>query len=483
MNEIRAYRQAHAATLIEELVQFVRVPNNVMVVPEIQQNAEALRGMMEGRGIKVELWPTPSGRPAVYGELLTEGATATLLCYGHYDGVPVERDQWHSDPYEPVLRTGLPRAESDDWSTIPFPADGQFAGEWRLFGRSVADSKNAIVAMLGALDAIRATGAAPRVNLKFLFDGEEEQESPGLAGLLQAHRTKLAADCVISCSGETHQSGFPTVELGVRGIMQIDLTAYTSTVELHSGHFGNFAPNAAFRLAELLTSMKDRDGQVLIPGFYDDVVPLSARELAAIEAIPAIEQRIQAEFGINRPDGNGAPLQRLINQPSLNVRGLTAGYVGAAGRNIVPRSATAELDLRLVKGMAPAVTLARLVAHAVAQGWTVLDHEPTRDELLAHERVIRIVQRAGFPATRTPLDGAIAQRAVRAVTRAVDEQVVVMPSDGGSLPLYLFEQIGIPFVGLPTSNFDCNQHTVDENLQVGYLFKAVDIFASLFLGD
>lgn len=483
IEEVRAYRAANAAALVDELVQFVRIPNNVTSVQEIQQNADFLRTMMERRGIQVTLLPTASGRPAVYGELLTEGATTTILCYGHYDGVPVERERWHSDPYEPVLRTSLPRTESDDWSVLPLPQEGALDGAWRLFGRSIADSKNAIVAILTALDAIRAAGHQPRVNLKFLFDGEEEQESPSLPALLAEHRERLRADFLISASGETHQSGLPTVEFGVRGILQVEMTAYTSTVELHSGHFGNFAPSAAFRLAELLTSMKDRDGRVLIPGFYEQVVPLTASELAAIAAIPAIEERIRHEFGIQRPDGAGASLQRLVNQPTLNVRGLQGGYVGEAARNIVPRTATADFDIRLVKGMDPDRTFASLIAHVESQGWTVLDHEPTREELLAHERVIRIVKRAGFPATRTPLDSPVAQQVVRAVTRAVEEPVVIMPSEGGSLPLYLFEQIGIPFVGLPTSNFDCNQHTADENLQLKYLFQGVDLFASLFAGE
>lgn len=481
LDGIRAYRQRHAAAIIRELVEFVRQPNNVFVASEIQANARFLQGLMERRGIRTRLLETASGRPAVFGELLTEGATTTILCYGHYDGVPVERDQWHSDPYEPVLRAGLPRGEADDWSTMPLEQE-RYAESWRLFGRSVADSKNTILAILTALDALRALGRAVGVNLKFLFDGEEEQESPGLAACLAAHKEQLQADFLISCSGETHQSGLPTIEFGVRGILQFDLTAYTSTVELHSGHFGNFGPNAAFRLAELLTAMKDRDGRVLIPGFYDQVVPLTAAELEAIDRIPRIEGRIQSEFGIARPDGSGAILQRLVNQPTLNVRGLTAGYVGEAGRNIIPRTALAEFDVRLVKGMEPEATLAAIVAHIEAQGWTVLLHQPSREELLAHERVIHLNRRAGFPSTRTPLDSPVAQMVVRAVARAVDQPVVVMPSEGGSLPLYLFEQIGIPFVGLPTSNFDCNQHTADENLQLGYLFQAIDLFGSLFLG-
>lgn len=483
VEQIRRYRQEHASEIVQELIDLVRIPNNVYVVEQIRQNSQALQAMLQRHGIRTELWPTATGKPLVYGELLTPGAPATMLIYGHYDGVPAEADRWHSEPYEPVLRTHLPAGPDADWSTIPIPADGQFDGDWRLFGRSVADSKNAIVAMMAALDALQAADAKPGINLKFLLDGEEELESPCLPAVLEQYRDRLAADVMISASGERHQSGRPTVEFGIRGILMFDLTLYTSTIALHSGHFGNFAPSAAFQLAHLLASMKDPEGKVLIDGFYKEVTPLSGREEQAIRQIPAVEQRIQQQFGIAQAERAGL-LQELINLPTLNVRGIQSGFVGAEARNIVPNVAVADFDVRLVRSMDPDRTLATITAHIEAQGWTVLDHEPSREELLAHGKVIRLRKRASFPATRTPLDSPVAGQVVRALERAATEPLVVMPTEGGSLPMCLFEQIGLPFVGLPTSNFDCNQHTDDENLQLKFLFEAVDLFASLFIwGD
>lgn len=482
LEAITAYRDAHAGKIVDELVRFASLPNNVYSVTDIQANAQALKTMLEQRGVQVELWMTPSGRPLVFGDLPVPDADMTILFYSHYDGVPVEPDTWHSDPYHPVLRTHLP-AESEDWSTIPFPADGQYEGAWRIFGRSIADSKNAIVGILAALDALQASGEAPAVHLKFLLDGEEEEESPGLAACIQAHQQQLSADLMISASGETHQSGLPTIELGMRGIITLDITAYTASLDLHSGHFGNFAPSAPFRLMHLLTSMKSATGSIMIDGFYDEVVPLSSTEREAIQRIPRMEAYLQTKFGLHQHDNADKLLQELINLPTLNVRGLRSGYVGASARNIIPHTAAASLDIRLVKGMTPDHTIQAIKSHIEAQGWTILDHEPTAQELRTHAQVVRLEVKASFPAVRTLMDAPVAQYAVQSMQAAVGEAIVIMPTSGGSLPLYLFEQLGIPFICIPPSNFDCNQHTSDENLQLSYFFRSIDIFASLMMGQ
>jgi acetylornithine deacetylase/succinyl-diaminopimelate desuccinylase-like protein len=471
IQKVHQYSRTHAREVIQELIDFLRVPNNVYRPEQIQASAQHLRAMLERRGIQVEMWPTPSGRPTVFGELPTPGATKTLLIYTHYDGVPAERKDWHSDPYQPVLRTQA----GPDWSEIAFPVDGVYAESWRLFGRSVADSKNGIVAVLSALDALRAQGQEPGVNLKFFIDGEEEHESPGLPACIAEHRDRLAADLLVMACGETHQSGLPTVDFGVRGMLMLDLTVYTTTVALHSGHFGNFGPNAALGLARLLSGLKDEDGRVLVPGFYDDVMPLSQRERDAIAAIPRIEPQLREQFGIARPEGAGL-LQELINQPSLNVRGMTGGFVGEQARNIIPHVAQAEIDIRLVYGMDPDRTFRRISEHLAATGWTVLDREPTRAELLASQRVVKLRRMSGFPAVRTPLDTPLAAGVLHALEEAVDEPLVVMPSEGGSVPLHMFD---LPLLGLPTSNFDCNQHTADENLHLKHLFRGINLFAAL----
>jgi acetylornithine deacetylase/succinyl-diaminopimelate desuccinylase-like protein len=466
---------------LSELIEFVSLPNNVFDHNQIRNNADYLMRIMEKRGITVELFDTPANRPIIYGELLSPGATKTILIYSHYDGVPVEEEEWHSNPFEPVFRNRLPAHLDEDWDYIlPGDFDLEELIESRVFARSIADSKNAIVACLSAIDYVREQGLTPKVNLKFLFDGEEEIESPSLKDCIANNTHKINSDLVISASGETHQSGLPTIELGFRGILQFNITAYTGVADLHSGHFGNFLPNAAFQLSSLVSSMKNEGGKVSIKGFYNQVVPLSDMEKNIIRGIPSIEAEISHRFGIAKAEIEGMALQELINLPTLNVRGISGGYVGHAARNIIPSHAVAELDIRLVKGMEPELTYDLIKKHIISQGWSVMEHTPTIEQLRQLGKIAKIEKNAGFPATRTNLQSREAEFVVAAVKKVFGEEIVIMPSEGGSLPLYIFEEHGTPVIGLPTSNFDCNQHTHDENLRVDYFYRAIETFSSLY---
>ncbi|MFD2444848.1 M20/M25/M40 family metallo-hydrolase [Bacillus sp. CGMCC 1.16607] len=483
LNNVKNYINENDKKIVHELINFVKVPNDVFDTNQIYENALFLKKMMESRGIEVEIWSSPSGSPLVYGEFISNPDAKTILIYSHFDGVPVETAEWHSDPYEPVFRERLPFGKGDDWNFLNYEDIDKFEGCYRLFGRSVADSKNAIVAILTALDYMKVKDNKPAVNLKFLFDGEEEIESPNLHRLMEIHRERISCDLVISASGETHQSGLPTVELGFRGMLQLDLQVYTMSTDLHSGHFGNFAPNAIQRFIHLLSSMKNDSGEVMIKHFYDDVIPLSKSELDAISKIPKIEGKILEQFSIYEPEMKNKSLQELINLPTFNIRGITGGFVGTSARNIIPSVATAEIDIRLVHGMDPDKILHLMIHHIEEQNWTVMFREPSAEELRKHPRIVQIVKKGSFVATKTPMDTSQAAFVIDSVKRAIGEELVVMPTEGGSLPLYVFQQIGLPVIGIPTSNFDCNQHTHDENLELNYFYRAIEIFASIFLND
>lgn len=480
---VRAYHKANAAPIVQELMGWLSLPNDATKPEDIQRNAVALQMMMEQRGIQTEILPIGGGRPVVYGELSVPGATTTLLFYCHYDGQAVDPAEWHSDPYQPVLRRDAPSGPEADWSTIPFPPDGRFEDDWRIYARSASDDKSPIVALLAALDALRSQGAQPKVNLKFIFDGEEEQGSPFLEGFVRANREKLSADLMIVADGPVHQSGLPTIVFGARGIMTLTLIAYGPTESLHSGHYGNWAPNPGMRLAQLLATMKDTDGNVLIAGYYDGVVPLTETELSAIRKIPPMETALRKWFGIGQPEGAGKSLQELINLPSLNVRGLRSAWVGTEARTIVPSTATAEIDVRLVKGTDHREMFNKIVAHIQKQGWHVVDHDPTREELTEHPRVIKVVKVDGYNAVRTPMDLPVAQSVVRTVERFANDTVVKMPTSGGSVPLYFFEEAGLPSVSVPIVNFDNNQHSPNENLRLGHFFRGIEVFASILLWE
>jgi len=474
---VRAYRQAHAAEILQELTALLRLPNVAANLDDIGRNAEHIKTLLERRGIRAEILPTGGGRPVVYGELAAPGATTTLLFYCHYDGQPADPSAWRSPPFEPTLRDAAGH-------TIPLPPpDAPVEDDWRLYARSASDDKSPIVALLAALDALRAQNRAPRVNLKFLFDGEEEAGSPHLRDFVQREKDRLRADLLIVADGPVHQSGRPTVFYGTRGIMTVTLTAYGPAESLHSGHYGNWAPNPAFRLAALLATMKDATGRVLIPGFYDDVVPLGARERAALAAVPPIEEGLQDKFGIGTPEGAGRRLEELINLPSLNIRGLRSAWVGAEARTLVPATATAELDLRLVKGNDHERQFGKLVAFIRAQGWTIFDREPSLAERRQHARVIRVVKNGGYNAVRTPMDLPLAAQVSRAVERVAGAELVELPTLGGSGPLHYFDELGLPSLGVPIVNFDNNQHGPNENLRLGHFFQGIDVFASIFLWE
>ncbi|NIR45974.1 MAG: M20/M25/M40 family metallo-hydrolase [Gemmatimonadetes bacterium] len=475
---VRSYRQANEAAIVQELVDFLRIPN-VAYQSDMRRNVDALIEMMERRGIAARVLETP-GVPYVYGQLNVPGARHTVLFYAHYDGQPVDPDRWvgHA-PFEPILRDGSLAVGGEP---MAMPADGALDPDWRLFARSASDDKSPIVAMMVALDALRASGREPRANLKFIFEGDEEAGSPHLGYAVQRYGDLLAADLVVSADGPADPSGLPTLYFGARGIVGAEITVYGPLRPLHSGHYGNWAPNPALRLAQLLATMKDpATGRVLVDGFYDDVVPLSERELAAIAAAPNDDQQQMMEFGIPEPEID-EPRLLAINQPSLNIRGLRSGWVGEEARTIVPDVAIASIDLRLVEAIDPQEQLRRLIRHIEERGYHIVSEDPDRDMRRRHERLAKVTTSDGYPAFRTPMDLPVARELVAAVEGHTGVSVVKLPTLGGSVPLYQFtDGLGIPTVGVPIVNHDNNQHSPNENLRLGNLWQGIETLAAAML--
>jgi acetylornithine deacetylase/succinyl-diaminopimelate desuccinylase-like protein len=297
--------------------------------------------------------------------------------------------------------------------------------------------------------------------------------------VVNEHRDLLAGDLLLVCDGPVDQSGRPQVFFGNRGVLDAEITVYGPARAVHSGHYGNWAPNPAMRLAQLLASMKDPEGRVLIEGFYDDVAPLGERERKAMAEAPNNEATLEHELGIARPDGNGQRLVELIAEPSLNVRGLRSAYVGEQSQNVVPDRAVASLDLRLVKNIQPEKQYQRLVAHIREQGYTVLDREPTLEERGEHARVARVHYGGGYPATRTPMDLPVSMAVVNAVAAATGAIPVTLPTLGGSVPMYIFEDLKLPVIGVPIANHDNGQHAANENIRLGNLWRGMETFGGI----
>ena len=481
-DQIRAYRQAHDVAIVRELEGLLAIPNLASDSVNIRRNAAHLRAMLERRGVATRLLESPAGGPpAVYGELRAPGATRTIVLYAHYDGQPVDTSQWITPPWSPVLRDALHTAGG---KIIELPSSpGGVQGEWRLYARSAGDDKSPIVAMLTALDALRASGRAPSVNLKFFFEGEEEAGSGHLRPLLERHADLLKADLWLFGDGPVHQSRRQQIVFGVRGVTGLELTVYGPSRGLHSGHYGNWAPNPIVLLANLIASMRTDDGRITIANFHDDVVPISADDRRALATIPAVDSALRAELQLGGTEANGAPLMERIMLPALNLRGFQGGHVGALASNTISTEARASIDFRLVPKQTPERIRQLVEAHARKQDFWVTDHEPTPTERLAHPRIVRMNWEAGYPAVRTSMDAPIARSLVAAVQSALDYPVITVPILGGSLPMFTFEEVlHAPLVVLPIVNHDNNQHSSNENLRLQNLFDGIEVYAMVMAG-
>jgi acetylornithine deacetylase/succinyl-diaminopimelate desuccinylase-like protein len=481
--EVRDYRMNNEDRVIRELSEFLAIPNVASDTVNIQKNAQQLVAMLEARGIETHLLPITGRGPVVFGKLVSPNAQRTIIFYAHYDGQPVDPAAWtDGKPFEPALRTGP--LESGG-KRIPFPADSPqhpaiYDDDWRLYARSSSDDKSPIVALLAAIDALRAKNIPLDVNLKLILDGEEEDGSPNLERVLLAHRNLLDAGVLITADGPVHQSGRPLVFFGNRGILGFQITTYGAIRALHSGHYGNWAPNPAFTLARLLTSMKSEDGKVLIDGFYDDIVPLSPAEKVALAAMPNNDADLQRELQFAKPDGDKKRLVELLQFPSLNIRGLRSAYVGDQAQNVIPEKAVAAFDIRLVKGETPDEKFDQVLAHIRKQGFFVTSDDPTKEERLAHRFVARVAKDPfNYPASRTSMELPVSQALIKIVQGATGGETVIAPTLGGSVPMYIFENLQIPWIGVPIVNYDNHQHSSDENLRLGHLWRGMEIYAAI----
>ena len=473
----RAWRETHERAILAEFMELLALPNLARNEGDIRRNAAAVSALLEKRGVKTRLLEVPGAPPAVFGEISPPGATRTVVFYAHYDGQPLDPKEWATPPWQPVLRD---RPLSEDGRVVPLPASGRIDPEWRIYARSTSDDKAPIVAIATALDALLAANIELRTNIRFLFEGEEEAGSPHLAEILRKYKDLLAADVWLICDGPVHQSRRQQIVFGARGITILDLTLYGPNHELHSGHYGNWAPNPAMMLARLLASMKDDDGRVTIAHFYDGVAPLSEIEKRAVAEAPDVDRDLMRELSLGRTEGGGQKLVELLNLPSLNIRGMASARTGAQASNVVPASATATIDIRLVKGIDHAAAEQRVVDHIRSQGYYIVDHEPDAATRMAHPKVARVnVEPGGYNASRTSMDLPISQLVLRTAEQARGP-VVKLPTMGGSVPLFMIEEIlHAPAIMVPIVNHDNNQHSFNENLRIQNLWDGIDLLAAL----
>jgi acetylornithine deacetylase/succinyl-diaminopimelate desuccinylase-like protein len=460
-------------SVITEFSDFLAIPNLASDAPNIARNAAAIQAMFEKRGASTRLLTLDGAPPIVVVDIPANGATRTIAFYAHYDGQPVDPKQWQGAPWTPVMRDAA--GNDVDWRNA-----AALNPEWRLYARSSGDDKAPIIAMAAALDTLRDAGRKPYVNLRFVFEGEEEAGSPHLAAYLEKYPDVLRPDAWILCDGPVHQSRRMQLVFGARGVVDLELTVYGPVKGLHDGHYGNWVPNPIIRLTHLIDSMRDESGRILIPHFYDDVKPSSAVEQDAIAKMPPVEADLKREFGIAATESDN--LNESLMRPALNVRGIQSGHIGAQASNTLQTEATASLDFRLVPAETPESFKKLVEQHIESQGYTIVRSTPDTTTRLAHPKIAKLTWGAGYPPARTALDLPLSQQIATIMTTAGHAPVRV-PTLGGSIPMYLFQQpASTPVLILPIANHDDNQHAANENIRLQNLWDGIEVYVGLFEG-
>jgi acetylornithine deacetylase/succinyl-diaminopimelate desuccinylase-like protein len=461
-------------TIVEGFVEFLRLESVSQEPAKVRVTGEWLAAALRARGLDGRVLET-GGNPAVFAERRVPGATRTVLIYCHYDTKPIPAKGWlQPSPLEPVFRRGL--AESGA-PLVPLAevADDELAG-LSLYARGASDDKGPIWCHLHALELMDALGIAPSVNVKLIFDGEEEIASPFFGPFTEAHRELLAADVVIVTDGPKHASGRPTITGGARGVMKIELEIEMARRDVHSGNFT--VPNPAWKLNGLLASMATPDGVPLIEGFEEDVVGPTANERRLMAEFPLDLPALERELGVGLPADY---LDRVMFHPTLTIRGLHSGFVGAEANTIIPHKATVAIDIRMVRNQRWSKVYRRLLDHIRGQGFTVLEsaEEPLPDALRG--RAVRVVSRGGYDPAKTSLDLPVSREIIAAVERAHGGQrAVLAPTAGGSVPIWAFTDIlGVPTLLVPYANANNRQHSPNEHLKLDHLFQGVRTTAQL----
>jgi len=478
VERLRAWPRANERELLAAFSDLLALPNVASDGPNIERNAAALVARMERLELAPQLLRVESAPPLVVGSWRAPKSKRWVTFYAHYDGQPVDAKQWTSPPFEPVLRSadGKPVAWRD--------GSGPLDPEARLYARGSGDDKAAVFGLLAAIEALRAAGAAPRVNVRFVFEGEEEAGSPHLAALLERYASAMQTDAWILCDGPVHQSRRPQVFFGARGVVGLEVTVYGPDHGLHSGHYGNWAPDPAVALVHLLAGLRDEEGSITIDGFADDVRPLSLAERQALADVPVVDDALLDELALPRSLGRPETLVRRIQRPALNIHGLEAGHVGPQASNTIQPEARASIDFRLVPDQTLEGVRLAVQRHLERRGWTIVHTAPDRATRRSHERLVRLDWGPGYPAARTPLDAPFARALVATLSAAADGPIIRMPMLGGSIPMYLFQgkDHALPVIGLPIANHDDNQHAPDENLRLQNLWDRITAYAAAMAG-
>ncbi|MBM7662137.1 acetylornithine deacetylase/succinyl-diaminopimelate desuccinylase-like protein [Bacillus mesophilus] len=396
--------------------------------------ADLLKGMMEDIGVSTQIFKT-EGQPIIYGEIMTDPSNLTILFYGHYDVQPVDPlHQWLSPPFEPTIRNG------------------------KIYCRGVGDNKGQLITHLLAIKTMLDVCGELPINVKFVFEGEEESTSVSLPVFVENHKELLKTDLVYTADGPMPVGGEPLVLLGVRGVLCVELAVKEAEWDNHSGNKGNIVPNPAWTLVELLATMRDQDQRVTIEGFYDDILPATQAELDLLKKLPYDNQKIGKEIGYDKLNMDGETYYRKLTlEPTFNIQGFVSGYGGEGSKTIIPSEAKVKVDFRLVLDQNPKDIFDKVAAH-------VKIHAPG----------VEVKFLGSMEPSRTPYGNRLVKVIEQAVEKSYNQEPIVQPSLGGSLPDYVWTKIlNVPSVVVPYANFDEQNHSPNENLNLENFYNGI----------
>jgi len=442
-NAFHRYIDDHRDESLETLIGLVRRPSISAQNIGVAECAQDLRDIMTRLGIPAAIHDTAT-QPVVTGELAADPRDYTLLLYGHYDVQPPEPlDLWDSPPFEPTVRNG------------------------RLYGRGTGDNKGQLLCHLLAAKAWMETHGSVPINLKFIFEGEEESGSKNLAAFVREHRALLDADLVYVSDGGLHPSGKPIISLGNRGILGITLVARGADRDNHSGNKGGVAPNPVWMLVHVLSTMVDPSGHVLIDGFYDHVRPIGRSEETLLATLDFDAASFAKTMGMETLPMDGVTYwKRIMLEPYVNINGLLSGYVGPGSKTIIPSTAECRLDIRMVVDQRSDDILSKVRTH-------VARVDPRVDVLARGFGVME--------ASRTDADHPAVAVIARAITACRGAIPLINLASGGSLPNAVWPDVlGVDHIGVPYANADENNHAPNENLSLDRFQDGIHISAEVF---
>lgn len=464
--------------VLEKHKALVSIPNLPENIENMMKNVDWVSSEFEILDFKVSVLEATT-LPVLFAEKIYNQNLKTVLFYFHLDGQPVDPKAWdQEDPFIPVLKE---QNENGDWKPINWnKLDEKINDEWRIFARAAADDKAPIVMLLSALEILQQQNEEPKFNIKVVIDLEEEYTSDAFLSTLDQYKNIYASDYFIIMDGPAHPTNKPTLMYGCRGNAKCTITTYGSKLPQHSGHYGNYVPNPIFRMAHLLSSMKSESGKVLIKDYYEGI-EITPKIAEILNKVPDNKEEIDKNLVINKSEDVGKSYQESLQYPSLNIRQIETSWKGDKPKTIITETATANIDVRLVVETDGAKQLEKIKKHIEGQGFFVLDRDPTDEERLNHNKIVKFIGNKGVNAFRTEMDSKFGEELQNTIKTTFNESPVIIRTMGGTVPIIpAINTLNIPAIIVPLVNMDNNQHNPNENIRIGNMRQGIKICLAIF---